>query len=76
MKEEFIKLIESIGFKYKYGYYNYKEFEIYLYNDSYVLHNGFGFNQERIISSYCDLRPIEKYFKKEFRSFKLKLLLR
>ncbi len=75
-RKEFIKLIESIGFKFKLGdVYQYKEFVIELYSydtDSYDFYNGY------IWESYDSfgLEPINNYLKKELRSIKLKQLLR
>ena len=75
-KDEFIKHIESIGFRlspeYKYTYV-YKEYKINCKGVDYDIWfwNGSGW----IRYSYNDLTPIENYFKKEFRSMKLKALL-
>ena len=72
-RKEFITLIESIGFKYKYGYYNYKEFRISFNHKYYIFYNGSVFDDNIPLN---DLELIEKYFKKELRSYKLKALLR
>ena len=71
-KKEFRILIESIGFygTNKFNYY-YKGFEIYLYNNYY-----FYKDSEWIYYYYNDLTPLENYFKKDMRSYKLKQLLR
>ena len=76
-QEEFRKYIESIGFEYNYGfYYDYKEFRIDLFNLT-GGHYDFWNGSEWIHNiPYNDLKPFEKYFKKELRSIKLKSLLR
>ena len=72
-KEEFKQFIESIGFEEIIGsYYRYKEFKIDLYKDQYCFHNG----SEWCFYALNDLTLLEKYFKKELRSIKLKELLR
>ena len=82
MKAEFIKLIESIGFisnKEVMIVYEYKGFKLYLYDDCYNFYTRDHYEYESgwIWSVlYSDLKPIEKYLKKEFRSIKLKELLR
>ncbi len=70
---EFIKYIESIGFKeFMFVTYEYKNFKIDAWGFNYEFHHNnlyigrFKFN---------DLTPIEKYFKKELRSIKLKRIL-
>ena len=81
-KEEFKKYIESIGFYYEGFYYVYKKHHgvnhldskmysiiCHLYN--YIFYNG-G-KGERY--TYNDLKPLEKEFKKELRSIKLKQIL-
>ena len=75
-REEFIKFIESIGFKYNKhkDYYDYKEYGIYLLQNNYnyyVFYNGSGC----ITYVLDDLTPLEKYFKNELRSIKLKNIL-
>ena len=71
-KEEFEKLIESIGFKSIGRYYYYKEFVIYLYANEYNFYNGSEWVYDIDLN---DLRLIENYFKKELRTFKLKKIL-
>ncbi len=71
-KEKFKKLIKSIGFKdngclYK---YEYKDFEIYLYDIFYDFHNGSGWIDNIPLN---DLAP---ELKRLIRSIKLKQLLR
>ncbi len=73
MKEEFIKLIESIGFKYDYGYYNYKICRIDLY-DEYYHFNTMDLDTYYYIP-YTDIKVLKDYFKKEIRSIKLKNIL-
>ncbi len=69
---EFIKLIESIGFRSNGVLFVYKNFIISI-GDIYHFWNGFVW----ILNyQYSDLKPIEKYFKKELRSIKLKQLLK
>ena len=71
-REKFKKYIESIGFNYFYGYYKYKECEIYFYPYYYDFYN----EQEWSCNiEYNDLTLVEKYLKKELRSIKLKQLL-
>ena len=70
--EEFEKFIESIGFKYNVYSYLYKEYIIDLYEYTYEFYNGSGW----VGYDYNDLSPLEKEFKKELRSVKLKELLR
>ena len=75
-RESFIKLIESIGFEYKsMGIYYYKEFRIDLYRLYYDFYNEREFEWIYDIS-LNDWTPINKYLKKELRSYKLKALLR
>ncbi len=73
--DEFIKLIESIGFKNYTGsnFYGYKGFRIELFKDNYNLWNGSNWVD---YIPYTDLTPIENKFKNELRSIKLKELLR
>jgi hypothetical protein len=75
-REEFIKLIQSIGFKKSDNiintYYTYKEFVIDLFHDFYEFHNGSHWVED---ISYTDLKQLEKHFKNYFRSIKLKELL-
>ena len=72
--DEFIKYIESIGFKYNYGLYEYKGFRIYLFSFYYSFFNDL--KKIQMVESYNELRPLENNFKKEIRSFKLKQLLK
>ena len=77
MVKEFIIFIESIGFKRSDGFvfrYDYKEFLIDLGNSHCEFYNGSEWI--KYLSYYDDLETIEKYFKKELRSIKLKQLLR
>ena len=73
-KEIFIKLIESIGFKY-YGLetMDYKDFLIGLYDNYYTFYFDYNFGGKYY---YTDLEPINYHFKKELRTIKLKQLLR
>ena len=66
--------IESIGFKHNgWDYYHYKKYSISLYTSHYIFSN----NSECIYNiKLDDLTPLEKVFKKELRSIKLKELLR
>ena len=74
IREEFIKYIESIGFEeIDSNYYVYKYCDIDLYEDIYVFHNGYEWFYDIDLN---DLTLLEKYFKKELRSIKLKQLLR
>ena len=76
-REEFIKFIESIGFKYiefigiKYNdviVYGYKEYIISLYSKDYDIYNG----SEWIFNiKFNDLTPLDKII----RSYKLKNIL-
>ena len=69
MKEEFEKYLKSIGFKYNgHGYYNYKEYEIFLLYDSYNFFNRFVCDYNIPMSDIRKLKRIE-------RSYKLKKLL-
>ena len=70
---EFRKIMVSIGFKYNgHRYYEYKNYQIDLYNNYYNFYNGLEWFYANTLT---DLRPLEKYFKKELRSIKLKQLL-
>ena len=73
-REEFKELIESIGFSHVNMYSFYKGFKIefYFHIDEYYFYDGSNW----LFYDYSDLTPINKYFKKELRSFKLKALLR
>ena len=73
-RDEFITLIESIGFKHNkiYDYYEYKEFSIELFNDY------FDFWDDIVcirFISFNNLEHIKNCFKKELRTIKLKQLL-
>ena len=72
-REEFIKFIESIGFKYEGNLvYLYGKYTIGLLSDTYSLYNVY----KLIGRSNCnDLILLEKEFKLELRSIKLKQLL-
>ena len=71
-KEEFKKITESIGFKDTGYYYRYNDYIIDLsYDDEY----GFCDGSKWYYYEYNDLRHIEKEFKREIRSIKLKGLL-
>ena len=69
-REEFKHFILSIGFK-SIGnyYYDYKEYEIYLYNNYYHFYNGSKWFEYYDLN---DLSPLKKFT----RSIKLKELLR
>ena len=72
-REEFKKFIESIGFKdLKNGNYVYKEYIISLFVKRYEIYISPGWS----LYDYNDLKPLEKEFKSELRSIKLKQLLR
>ena len=74
-EKEFRKLIDSIGFNDNTvsNYCKYKKYRIDLYNTYYHFYNG----SEWIDNiRYNDLTTIKEHFKKEFRSIKLKTLLR
>ena len=67
-REEFIKYIESIGFKYNGSSYRYKEYYIYLFIEYYHFYNG----SESIYDiPLNDLTPLLKLI----RSIKLKKIL-
>ena len=72
-QNHFIKFIESIGFEKDIFNYKYKEYDINLYSDFYVL------SKIHIkivnVSYYNDLTLIKNVFKKELRSIKLKKIL-
>ena len=67
--KEFEKYIKSIGFKKKLWYYEYKEYKIDLWNEYYDFSGKYDI-------PFTDLTPLEKVFKKELRSIKVKELLR
>ena len=71
-KEEFVKLIKSIGFKYinlHYGYYDYKSYRIDLASNYYNFYNG------SVWTFHIKLDDLS-VFKKELRSIKLKKILK
>ena len=76
---DFQKYIKSIGFKFDDNYheykkyYEYKKFRIYLYTNYYSFYNGYEWIYNRDLN---DSTPLEKEFKNELRSIKLKELLR
>ena len=71
---DFEILLERIGFKdTDSGYCVYKEYRIILFNYDYDFYDGYKWNEE---IPYNDLTHINKYFKKYFRSIKLKKILR
>ncbi len=74
-RDQFTKLIESIGFETKCGIisYFYKENQIYIAITTYHLHINSEFKGIYIFSN---LEPIEDYFKNELRSIKLKQILK
>ncbi len=75
-EEEFKELIKSIGFEYipLYHRYEYKEFSIDIcLGNVYNLYTGSGWI---LIIPLNHLNPLNKYFKREMRSIKLKELLR
>ena len=69
-REEFKKIIETIGFKYDIigDYYCYKEFIIYFYNTHYNFYNG----SEWVKYERNDLIPLKKID----RHIKLKQILK
>ena len=70
---EFIKLTESIGFKFNIDYiYVYKNFRIYFHVECYDFWNGSEWIK---YIPYNDLEHIDKYLKKELRAIKLKHIL-
>ena len=77
-KEEFKKYIESIGFKYiaqvytTDTHYRYKNYQIDLYNNNYNFYNRSGW---ALNISLNNLKPLQKEFKNELRSIKLKKIL-
>ena len=71
-KEEFKKITESIGFKDTGYYYRYNDYIIDFYDEHYDFFNGYKWFG---LHAYNDLRHIEKEFKREIRSIKLKGLL-
>ena len=74
-REEFKKIIESIGFETndRNYVYIYKKIRIDLFFiDHYDFFNG---SEWTLCIPFNDLTQLEKYFKKELRSFKLKGLL-
>ena len=72
IRDEFEKLIKSIGFKYDGYSYLYKEYIIDLYDDHYKFYIFTEFTGRY---EYNDLSPFDEYFKKELRRIKLKQIL-
>ncbi len=76
-EEDFVKLIVSIGFNYRSIYnkneYKYNKFRIDVWDDGYDFYNG---SEWFMYVSYNELDIIYNSFKKEFRSIKLKQLLK
>ena len=77
IRKEFEKYIKTIGFKSinsngDYSY-KYKGCEIDLYDDHYDFFNG---SEWTLRIPFNDLTQLEKEFKRELRSIKLKQLLR
>ena len=73
-REEFKNYIKSIGFEYNDAIvYDYKKYRIDLYQYIYDFYNGSEWVYDIDLN---DLTLLEKYFKKELRSIKLKQLLR
>ena len=70
-REEFKKLIESIGFEYNGFNYVYEECGVSLYSKCYNFFNSYRW----VDYEYNDLTPLKEYFKKELRSIKLKQIL-
>ncbi len=73
-RESFVILIKSVGFEYNStsGYFEYKDFKIDLYYDFYKYCDNLGC----ILYNINNLKPIENQFKNEFRSIKLKKILK
>ena len=71
-KEILENFIESIGFEFHGISYVYKKYKIDLWNDYYNFHNGYEWFYGIDLN---DLTLLEKYFKKELRSIKLKNIL-
>ena len=69
----FKNYIKSIGFNGAYGGYIYKEYSLYLHADHYSFFDGIDMIT---FIDYNDLTILEKFFKKELRSIKLKKLLK
>ena len=70
---EFEKFIESIGFKYNGHYYRYKDYIIFLNSDNYEFNNG---SEWVLCIEFYDLTPLKNELKNEFRSLKLKQILK
>ena len=74
MIDDFIKYIKSIGFIHSHNtVYNYENFTIHIYKIYYDFYDG---SHSTLFIQYNDLNLLEKYFKRELRSIKLKELLR
>ena len=71
-REEFIIFIKSIGFTTSHRIQEYKEYRIDLYKYEYGFYNG---SEWIYYIKLDDLTPLEKYFKRELRSIKLKKIL-
>ena len=70
--DEFVIYIKSLGFEYKGDFYQYKNHNIYVFDEKYGFYNGAEWSG---YIDFNDLTPIQKDFKKELRSIKLKHLL-
>ena len=77
-RDEFIKFIKSIGFEYNKinGYYEYKEFRIFFKGDIYYNISIFKSGGGILHIPLNDITLLEKEFKREIRSIKLKGLLK
>ena len=73
---DFKKYIESIGFIYDDFTHRYKEYRIDLDYDCYDFYDGSKWWCNKDYKDYNDFTPLEKEFKRELRSIKLKQLLR
>ena len=71
-REQFIKYIKSLGFKYNVDYmvYENKRYTIYVNNEFYSF-----LNEPWVYYRYNNLTPFNKYFKQELRSIKFKKIL-
>ena len=73
-REEFKNYIESIGFEYDDSIYLYKHYSIDFYIDEKCYH--FWNGTEWQLYNLNNSTPLDKYFKKELRSNKLKQILK
>ncbi len=78
LEEQFVKIIESIGFEIdeifsSFDSFRYGKYLFLLYIDYYYFYDGEKWYTEKI--PYDDLDIIKKVFKKELRSIKLKTIL-